>query len=87
MTNSPQSAVTQSTPIFWAQVGGLALVQGSITLCNLSLTMGLVFLALASTALPAGTLTTCLGNRRAIISGLAPLTLLAARMLAVHTAS
>jgi len=33
VTNSPQSAATQSTPILWPQVGGLALVQGSITLC------------------------------------------------------
>lgn len=54
---------------------------------NVPTTMGLVFLALAFTALPAGTLATRLGNRRAMIVGLSVLALLAAGMLAVHSSS
>ncbi len=53
---------------------------------NVSTTMGLIFLALALTALPAGALATRLGNRRAMIAGLAFLTLLAAGMLTVQSA-
>lgn len=52
---------------------------------NVATTMGLIFLALAFTALPAGTLATRLGNRRAMIAGLGLLALLAAGMLAIHS--
>lgn len=61
-----------------------AILKQQVPNANVAATMGLVFLALASTALPAGTLASRLGNRRAMISGLALLTLLAAGMLAVH---
>lgn len=53
---------------------------------NVPTTMGLIFLALALTALPAGALATRLGNRRAMIAGLAFLVLLAAGMLTVQSA-
>ncbi|MFM7530679.1 MAG: MFS transporter [Nodosilinea sp.] len=48
-------------------------------------TMGMIFLALALTALPAGSLATRLGNRRAMVVGLALLVLLTAGMLTIQT--
>lgn len=62
-----------------------AILKQQVPNANVAATMGLVFLALASTALPAGLLATRLGNRRAMITGLALLALLAAGMLAVHS--
>lgn len=62
-----------------------ALLKQQVPNANVAVTMGLVFLALASTALPAGALATRLGNRRAMVTGLALLALLAAGMLAVHS--
>lgn len=61
-----------------------AVLKQQVPNANVATTMGFIFLALAFTALPAGTLATRIGNRRAMVGGLALLALLAAMMMTVQ---
>ena len=63
-----------------------AILKQQVPNANVPTTMGLIFLSLAFTALPAGTLATRLGNRRAMVAGLALLALLAVVMGTVQNA-
>lgn len=62
-------------------------VDGQITNANAGLILGCIFVSLALTAIPAGVLATRLGNRRAMVMGLAGLTLVCVLVSAVQTSS
>lgn len=62
-----------------------ALLRQQVPEANPAWVMGVIFIFLALTAIPTGALATRLGNRRAMILGLALMTGLTAVMLTVHT--